>query len=121
MKTFHRIKISEDATNKLRSLKSKTGLTPNPLARIALCYSLENESVTSLIPTDENGQEFNRFTLTGEYDLYFLSLIKERCVRDGLDPEEDFLKMFKLHINNGVLAINSRIKQLSDLTNLFAK
>ena len=121
MQTFSRIKISEDATSKLRTLKIRTGLTPNILARIALCYSLECGSITTLIPMDENGQEFNRFTLTGEYDLYFVSLIKERCIKDNLDPEKDFMKTFKAHLNNGVLAIHGRIKDLSDLPNLLEK
>jgi DNA sulfur modification protein DndE len=99
----------------------RTGLTPNILARMALCYSLESGTVTNLVPTDEDGQEFNRFTLTGEYDVYFVSLIKERCIKDNLDPDKDFMKTFKAHINNGVLAIHGRLKDLSDLPNLLAK
>ncbi len=121
MKKFHRIRISEDATYKLRSLKAKTGLTPNLLARIALCYSLEQGTQNNLVPMDEHGQEFNRFTLTGEYDDYFVGLIRERCVKDGLDPEKEFMKVFKHHLNNGVIAINGRIKCLGDFQNLLVK
>lgn len=118
MKNFHRIKVSTDATNKLKALKARTGLTPNILCRVALCYSLERGKITNLVPIDENGQEFNRFTLTGEYDLFFMSLIKQRCIKDGFDPDKDFMNVFKMHLNNGILAISSRIKDISDLSNL---
>lgn len=115
---FSRIKISIDATNKLKTLKWRTGLTPNILSRIALCFSLEKGQITNLVPVDENGQEFNRYTLTGEYDIYFVSLVKERCLQEGLDPNKDFMEMFKQHLNNGIIAIYGRIKNLSDLKNL---
>lgn len=118
MTVFNRIKISNDATIRLRTLKGRTGLTPNLLCRIALCYSLNSQKITHLVDPDENGQEFNRYTLTGEYDPYVVALIKERCVQDGVDPEKNFIKYFKAHLNNGILAIYSRIKDLADLPNL---
>jgi DNA sulfur modification protein DndE len=118
MKKFNRIKISMDATVRLRTMKGRTGLTPNILARIALCYSLNTQKISNLIKTDEEGQEFNRYTLTGEYDNYFIALVKERCIKDGLDPDKEFMKQFKLHLNNGIMSIYSRISNLSDLSNL---
>jgi DNA sulfur modification protein DndE len=118
MKKFNRIKISTDATARLKTLKGRTGLTPNILARIALCYSLNTQQISNIIKTDEEGQEFNRYTLTGEYDSYFIALVKERCIKDGLDPEKEFMKQFKLHLNNGIMSIYSRISNLSDLPNL---
>lgn len=118
MRTFNRIKISYDATIRLRNLKGKTGVTPNLLCRMALCYSLESQKITNLVEVSEDGQEFNRYTLTGEFDAYFIALIKERCLQDGIDPEKNFMQYFKLHLNNGIMAIYSRINNLSDLTNL---
>ena len=118
MITFNRIKIGKDATSKLKVIKGRTGLTPNLLCRIALCYSLEKNSYSPLVPFDEEGMEFNRFTLTGEYDLFFVSLIKEKCKRENLDPDKDFMKQFKYHLNSGINALYDRIKSISDLTNL---
>lgn len=118
MKTFSRIRISNDATTRLRMLKTKTGVTPNLLCRIALCYSLNDQKLSNLVKVEEDGQEFNRYTLTGEYDTYFVALVKERCLLDGLDPEKDFFEQFKLHLNNGILAIYSRVKDITDLPNL---
>jgi DNA sulfur modification protein DndE len=118
MNYFTRIRVGKDATNKLSALKSKTGLTPNLLCRIALCYSLENEKVSNLIPPDETGQEFNRHTLFGDNDLLFISLVKQRCIKDGLDPNKDMVRILKLHLNSGIIAINSRIKEVTDFINL---
>jgi DNA sulfur modification protein DndE len=116
--SFNRIRISNDATNVLKQLKIRTGLTPNLLCRIALCYSLNSEKINILVSPDEEGQEFNRYTLTGEYDTYIISLVKERCILDGIDPEKEFTKQFKLHLNNGIHAISGRLKDISDLKNL---
>ena len=118
MGSFNRIRISENATIKLRTLKGRTGLTPNILCRIALCYSLNNQNISSIVEADENGQEFNQYTLTGEFHSYFIALVKERCIQDGLDPEKELIKQFKLHLNNGILAIYGRINGLPDLINL---
>ena len=118
MTNFSRIKISNDATTKLKTLKGRTGLTPNLLCRMALCHSLEGQKITQLIDPPEDGQEFNRYTLTGEYDSYFIALIKQRCKLDGLDPEKNFMKYFKAHLNNGIMTIYSRLNDLADLPNL---
>lgn len=118
MVSFTRIKISIDATTKLQTLKSRTGLTPNILCRIALCYSLNKSKITNLVPFDELGQEFNRHTFMGEYDSVIVALVKEKCIVEGFDPEKDFLSVFNAHLNDGILAIYARIKNISDLTNL---
>ena len=38
---YSKLKISSDATSKLRSLRQRTGITPNLLCRIAIMSSLE--------------------------------------------------------------------------------
>ena len=118
MKSLNRIKISKEATIRLRTLKGRTGLTPNILCRIGLCFSLNSQKISSFVKLDEDGQEFNRYTLTGEYNHYFVALVKERCLKDNIDPEKEFINQFKLHLNNGIMAIHSRIKDISDLQNL---
>ena len=118
MKKFNRIRISKTATVRLRILKGRTGLTPNILSRIGLCFSLNSQKISNFVKLDDGGQEFNRYTLTGEYDAYFIALIKERCIQDGLDLEKEFMNQFKMHLNNGIMAIYSRIKDISDLQNL---
>ena len=116
--TFNRLKISLDTTQKLRTLKIRTGLTPNILCRLALCFSLNIDFAPSVPKTDEEGQEFNRYTLLGEHDPLFIALIKERCKQDGLDPENDLVIQFKAHVERGVMSLYSRVKDIGDLQNL---
>ena len=55
---FNKLKISADATSKLRSVRQKTGVTPNLLCRAAIMLSLEEGPANAPAP-DEEGQEFN--------------------------------------------------------------
>ena len=111
---FNRIRISEKATIRLNQLKGRTQLTPNILSRIAICYSLNDPSILNPAEYDEKGQEINRFTLTGEWDTFFVALIKERCIHDGLDPENDLYDQLRAHLNRGVFGIFPQIKDLGD-------
>jgi DNA sulfur modification protein DndE len=111
---FTKIKLSEESTKKLELLKKRTGLTPNILCRLALCVSLDKEGIPNA-NTNSNGQEINRFTLNGEFDVFFISLVKQRCIEDKLDPETDFFKQYKLHTERGVDLIYNRLKYIGDL------
>ena len=116
--SFNRIRISKGATTRLQQLKGKTGLTPNILSRLAVCYSLNEPQIPNPSEYDEDGQEFNRYTLTGEWNSFFIALLKERCINDGLDPEIDLMPQFRAHLNRGVYSIFTRIKGLGDLQSL---
>ena len=116
--TFNRIRISEKATFRLNQLKGRTGLTPNILSRIAICYSLNDPTIPNPAEYDEKGQEMNRFTLTGEWDTFFISILKERCIHDGLDPDKDLYDQLRAHLNRGVFGIFSRVKGLGDFQTL---
>ncbi len=115
--SFNRIKVSSEATNKLRVLKARTGLTPNILCRIGFAVSL-NEPGSPNQDSDENGQEFNRYTLTGEWDQLFIALLKEKLVRDGLNPTIDLVPQFRAHLNRGVSLLQTRVKSLGDLKDI---
>lgn len=115
---FNRLKISEDATKMLATLKTRTSLTPNILCRIALSYALSKSKVSNLVPIKEDGQEFVRFILLGEYDIVYTSLVKEKCVELNLDPEKDFLKVFKNYLNDGIITLYARVKGIEDIVNL---
>ena len=111
---FNRIRISEKATFRLNQMKGRTQLTPNILSRIAICYSLNDPTIPNPAEYDEKGQEINRFTLTGEWDTFFVALIKERCIHDGLDPEKDLYDQLRAHLNRGVFGIFPQVKDLGD-------
>jgi DNA sulfur modification protein DndE len=112
--SFYRIRISEKATTRLNMIKGKTGLTPNIVCRIAICYSLNDPSIPNPADYDEKGQELNRYTLTGEWDTFFIALVKERCIHDKLDPEKDLYDQLRAHLNRGVFGIFPQIKGLGD-------
>ncbi len=115
--SFSRVRVSTEATNRLKILKGRTGLTPNVLCRIAFALSLNEPGIPNKVG-DEQGQEFNRFTLTGEWDQLVMALLKERLVRDGLDPEGDLLPHFRAHLDRGIPLVYSRVKSLVDLDDL---
>lgn len=116
--SFNRIQISQDATNRIRLLKGRIGLRPNILCRFALLYSLNEPRIPNPADYDKDGMEFNRYTLTGEWDSFFIALLKERCIQDGLNPKKDLLPQFIAHLNRGILSIFSMVRDLGDLRNL---
>jgi len=116
--SFNRIRISKSATSRLSMLKGRTGLTPNILCRIGICLSLSELSIPDPQRFDERGQEFNRYTLTGELDAFFMALLRERLLHDGLDPEKDLLTQFRAHLNRGAIALFDKVKDLGDLCEL---
>jgi len=116
MASLNKIYISESTDKKLRTLKGRTGLTPNLLIRYGLAFSLEEDGIPDQsLYGDDQFREFNRYTLTGPWDLYFTALLKERILEDDLDPDKDFEPQFKAHIARGVNLIYQRLKSLEDI------
>lgn len=118
MTEFTRLRLSIDTTRKFQVMKARTGLTPNVLSRFALCYSLNDPFPLDPSEYDEEGQELNRSTLLGEWNLIYISLLKQRLSKDGLDPEKDLYDQLRAHIDRGAFSIYNRVKSLSDLCNL---
>jgi DNA sulfur modification protein DndE len=116
---LNRIYVGEAVDMRLRNLKARTGLTPNLLCRLSFCLSLAEPSVPDpQLYADGQAREFNRYTLTGQWDLFFLSLLRERLEQDGLDPEADLETQFKAHLSRGVLLLYQRLRNLEDLADL---
>ncbi len=116
---LNRIRVSEEVDQRLRSLKGKTGLTPNLLCRIGFCLSLREPTIPNPKDYDEgSAREFNRYTLTGQWDSLFIALLTERCYKDGLVVPDCLDDQFIAHLNRGVLLLFQRVKHLSDLSRL---
>ncbi len=74
----NRIKLSKTATDKLRSMKGQTGLTPNVLARIAIMLALKDgSSLNNAGVADSDGQELNKSVLFGEYENVYEVMINQ--------------------------------------------
>lgn len=116
---LNRIYVSDEVDQRLRHLKGRTGLTPNLLCRLGFCLSLAEPGIPDLeLYSDGQVREFNRYTLTGQWDLFFFSLLRERLAQDGMDLEADLETQFKAHLSRGVLLLYRRLKNLADLADL---
>lgn len=112
-----RVKISNDATFKLRSLQGRTGLTPNILLRIGFGLSLQEKAFINPSLYPEDGQELNRYTLTGEYDPGFIALLKTWGIKNNIQLDDaTAVEYFRAHLNRGAIILSMRVKSIVDLS-----
>jgi DNA sulfur modification protein DndE len=114
---FTKIRLTKDASNRLRFLAGRTGLTPNLLCRIGFCLSLEEPKVPNPSEFAEEEREFNRYTLLGEYDVLYIALLQQRLHQDGLGME-DLEGYFRAHLNRGITLLQQRVRSVADIANL---
>ena len=107
----NRIHISKRASELLKQIKAKTGVTPNILCRMALTLSLEEKHKANPKSTDLNGLEFSISTLLGDANSLYEALIRQ--THGNLTPKEAQL-ILAAHIDNGVDKLK-RAKSVSDL------
>lgn len=117
---FNKLRISTDATSRLRSIRQRTGVTPNVLCRTAIMLSLEEGPVSSPAP-DEGGQEFNAYTLTGDLHQTIGAIL--RFVEEdegGAHPLENdaLVERLRAHIHRGVGTLAVRAKSPAELARL---
>jgi DNA sulfur modification protein DndE len=117
---FNKLKISADATSKLRYMRQRTQVTPNLLCRMAVMLSLEEGPVSTPAP-DEQGQEFNAYTLTGEYNgliAAMLRFVEEDEGGSGKLTNDELIDRLRAHIHRGVGTLAVRAKSTADLGRL---
>lgn len=118
---YSKLRISGDATSKLRSLRQRTGITPNLLCRMAIMTSLEQGPLGGAPIPDEEGSEFNAYTLTGEYGALFAALL--RWVEEGPSPDaplddDGLIDRLRGHIHRGAGTLSVRAKSPADILRL---
>jgi DNA sulfur modification protein DndE len=114
-----RLRVCKEADQRLIQLKAKTGLTPNLLCRIGFCLSLNDPRMPNPENYPPDGErEINRYTLTGEWDMFFVALLRERCAHDDPDGEIPLEEHFRAHVNRGILEVFHRVKSLADIDRL---
>lgn len=115
---INKIKLTKDASDRLKLLKARTGLTPNILSRIGFCISLNDP--TSLDPADypEEDREFNRYTLLGEWDALYVALLRQRLISESVDQPGREEEHFRAHVNRGVVVLSKQVKSIFDIANL---
>ena len=112
-----KLRLTKEASNRLRFLAGKTGLTPNLLCRIGFCLSLSESPIPNPAAYPEEDREFNRYTLLGEYDPLFVALLKERIRQDGLGIDR-LPEHFRAHVNRGITLLQQRARSLTDIAEL---
>lgn len=120
------IRLSVQDKDKLSRLKGKTGIQNwNILCRWALCCSLREKSVPIDMPSvEESNVEISWMTFGGENYKIYEALVKARCIRDGLETDDETLaKYFYLHLSRGIAYLSSTnyIRTLDDLLALAQK
>lgn len=115
---LNKIKLTKDASDRLKQLKARTGLTPNILSRVGFCLSLSDPAIPAPVDYPEEDREFNRYTLLGEWDALYVALLRQRMLEDGVSDEAVEVDYFRAHINRGIVALSRHVKSIGDLASL---
>lgn len=116
-----KIQLDTASTQLLKTLKFRTGLTHQYTCRLALCLSLHEVGDLDPGAFDEKGLEFNRYTLTGEWDALLIGLLREWLLDEPRGSEFDEADWFRAHINRGLALLPKRVRALADVGDLAAK
>jgi DNA sulfur modification protein DndE len=110
--------IRTTKTNKelVTRLTNKLGLgAENVIARIALSYSLATgEQLDLKLIGDNNGKEYAFRVLFGEYAELYVAMVA--CHYRLYKTDKDIVRYIKMHIDHGLLLINSDIEKKYSLS-----
>jgi DNA sulfur modification protein DndE len=113
-----KIQLDEASTQILKTMKARTGLTHQYLCRLAFCLSLSEPGHPDPTSYNERGIEFNRYTLTGEWDRLFVAYVREwLALEEPSSPIEEGAWL-RAHINRGLSIVQRRVRTLADVTDL---
>ena len=118
---FQKLNVSAETTIKLRTLKARTGLTPNITARLGLAMSLDEPGRPNPATFATDGMEFNSYTLLGPYSSVIEALLRQRLHEDGADPDQPLSEALRAHVNRGVSLVYPRIKAIENLADLLPR
>lgn len=112
----NKLKLSKDSSSKLDSLSQKLNLRRNIICRLAIGRSLvDTSSVFDIEPLDNNGFEFNRYTLTGEHDNFFKLLIVQHEGKK-FDDDSYFSIYLRNHIERGIEILYDEYQKINSPT-----
>jgi len=112
----NRIRLSKAASDQLRLLKGRTGLTPNVLSRIAIIISIRAKHDPWQREVDTNGLEINLSTLLGEYaQLYELLLVSKSMAQTPQELTRALVSYVEggLHSLRGVKNLHGLVAQIT--------
>lgn len=121
--TIEHIRVSAQAREQLIRLKRHTGIEHwNVLCRWALCRSFTERTppAPARHPADSN-VEMSWRTFAGQHGDLYMALLRERCLADGLDDDDETVShQFRLHLHRGIayLASDRSVRTIEGLTRL---
>lgn len=110
----NRIRISKSASDQLKLIKQRTGVTPNVLCRMAIMLSLKRAGLAKKVNTKLDGLEFNASTLFGEHTVLYECLIRQVY---GRVDQKEAERLLAAHVDDGVVVLKAA-RSLSELTHL---
>lgn len=114
-----RIYLSKKTWDQLKYLQTKTRLTPNVIARIAISLALRDIRTASVnIDKPEQSHIINRDVLFGDHEKAYEALVRQFCTEQKIEAEvQDIVRSL---IDNGLHKIG-HVKSVIDLRHLFKK
>jgi len=116
--TLKNIPFTADSDNRLRALKTRTGLDRNYLCRLGFCLSLEEQGQPAPLPEEaKSSRDIDRFTLLGQQSAAYIALLLVwmREHKIPTNTAQDVNTHFVAHMNRGVELVASRVKSLVDI------
>ena len=117
----NKLKISKETSTQLDHLSIRLGLRRNIICRLGVGRSLaEKHSVKDLKPKNNVGYEFNKYTLTGDYDEIFRALIVQH-ERKKLTDSQYFSKYLRNHIERGIELLYKEYERINSPIDFLVK
>lgn len=115
----NRFRISSASTEKLKFLKSKTGVTPNILCRFAVSLAVRDaKGIGNASIVELNGQDFNAPTLFGDHlDMY--EMLVKQYMHDH-DIKDDVQRCVAAMVEIGLHKMG-HVRSIRELAMLAAK
>ena len=98
------VRISKQGRDQLSRLKSRTGIGQwNILCRWALCLSLAESGQPRAVSAGDRPIEIAWRTFGGEYADVYLALVRDRCIRDGHNLDDQTIAdQLHRHVHRGI-------------------
>jgi len=111
-----RLKTSKKTEEIFKDLESRSHLKPFTLVKHAIAWSVKDNTPVEGFKSDSDGLDLNRQTITGEFDVYFKTLI-EQVEKRHINDEDYFPFFVKAHIDRGAVILHNMYNHAGSLDN----
>jgi DNA sulfur modification protein DndE len=108
------IRLSKQASEQLKQLKERTGISRNVLARLALSRSISDEFNYKTLAINLDGMDLHTPKLLGDYAEFYEKLLMEL---HNIETSHELTFALATHIENGL----NHLKNVRDLSELLSQ